>query len=129
MQAEALAYSQLQNTPAQAPVLVAHRTAAPALVPKPRTPALGAGYRPDVARRYCNRAAASDDAVNLVVGRPKTISESVKTYSPKNVLSLLGSRPAPVFDQEPGTRPGLLAECSSTETRGWKRNDAGRGPD
>src|SRR4051794_30572901 len=34
-------------------------------------------------------------------GRPKTISESVKTYSPKNVLSPWDRRPAPVVDQEP----------------------------
>ena len=34
-------------------------------------------------------------------GRPKTISESVKTYSPKNVLPPWDSGPAPAIDQEP----------------------------
>src|SRR5581483_4524888 len=44
-------------------------------------------------------------------GRPKTISESVKTYSPKNVTTL-GSGSAPVFDQEP-SKTFITSESAS----------------
>jgi len=52
------------------------------------------------------------NVANLKSGRPKRISDSVKTLSPKIVFTNLGSRFAPVFDQEPLACRRVLVLCA-----------------
>jgi hypothetical protein len=69
IQALVLAKIQAQHATAEAPIVVADGSAAPAFVPQARTLAVGARYRPGMPGRYRNRAARSLDRGNLVLGQ------------------------------------------------------------
>ncbi len=69
VQAAALAHLQIHDAAAETPVVVADEPAARAFVSQTRASALRARYRPGIPGRYRNRAAASVDVVNLVLGQ------------------------------------------------------------
>jgi len=64
-----LSHLQLEDTAPEAPVVMPDAPIAPALVPQMGTSAVGARYRPGMPGRYRNRAAASLDLANLVLGQ------------------------------------------------------------
>jgi hypothetical protein len=68
---------------AQAEVFVPDAAAAPALAAQPGATALGACDGPDVAGLDVYVPAAQLNAVIWRPGKPKTISEMVKTFSPR----------------------------------------------
>jgi hypothetical protein len=68
IEAAALAHLQVQDASSESPVVMADGSAAPALVSKARTSALGARYRSGIPGRYRNRAAVALDVDNLVLG-------------------------------------------------------------
>jgi hypothetical protein len=69
IEAAALAHAQVQEASAESPIVMPDGPPAPTLVSHTRSPARGARYQPGIPGRYRNRAAASLDVVNLVLGQ------------------------------------------------------------
>src|SRR5207302_5708964 len=76
-------------------------------------PAVGAQFRPSIARRYPHFSALSLNLANLVIGQTQYVSDLIKQFL-QEYFTNQGSLPAPIYDVEPRFNAWLGAVRSRT---------------
>ncbi|MCX7605267.1 MAG: hypothetical protein N2036_14415 [Bryobacteraceae bacterium] len=107
-----LAGLQLDDDMPQPPILMAHSAVAPALAAQPHAATVGAGCGSGMPDPHPHLPRGTLDPGNLVTGQTQNKLRVDQNVSPKIVLSILRTRAAPVFDQEPHSIQNPMFSCA-----------------